>query len=196
MTKGVKIRGRCGVGVYGGLAGRVLLLRSQRAALALSIPARQVVRLWQALEKCARVRVGPWIKQDGIVDIPGCLLPGIEDHFLVGMVWMQRRHDPLDWIVEKHRAHANRHGELEMVRGAEEWLVLAHRLALVVENGPAAADPARIADRSALKQWTGFSLRLFLDLAPKAIRIGEMVLDLCWLPRWRGIGVMGFTSQG
>jgi len=108
---------------------------------------------------------------------------------------MQRRHDPLDWIVEKHQAHANRHGELEMVCGAEEWLVLAHRLALVVENGPAAAGPAWIADRSTLKQWTGFSLRLFLDLAPKAIRIREMVLDLRWLPRWK-IGFMSFTGQG
>ena len=56
---------------------------------------------------------------------------------------MQRGHHAPDRIVEEHRAHADGTGELEALGSAEERLVLADRLALVVEDRPAAADPAR-----------------------------------------------------
>ncbi len=82
---------------------------------------------------------------------------------------MQRGHDALDWIVEEHGTHPHRHGELKVVRGAEEWLVLAHGLALVVEDRPTAAHPAWIALRSALDQWSRLGLGLFLDLAPETV---------------------------
>jgi hypothetical protein len=82
-------------------------------------------------------------RRAGVVDIPGGLLPGIEDHFLVSVVRVQRGDDALGRVIEQHRADAVDGIELEAMRRAEERLVLANRLALVVEDGPAAADPAR-----------------------------------------------------
>ena len=77
----------------------------------------------------------------------------------------------------------------------EERLVLADRLALVVEDRPAAADPARadslshtgghpatmIFRRIALGT-ARLGLNLLLDLAAEAVGVGEAVLDLRSLP--------------
>ena len=87
----------------------------------------------------------------------------------------------LDRVVAEDGADTDLVGELELVRRAEEGLVLADRLALVVENGPAAADPARISHwRIGIIQveWPGLGLDLLLDLAAKAIGIAEADLDL------------------
>ena len=82
---------------------------------------------------------------DGVVDVVGRLLPGVEDDLLVGVVRVQRGDDALDRVVEQHRADAGV-GHLALgfvqMRGAEERLVLPDRLALVVEDRPARADPA------------------------------------------------------
>ena len=60
----------------------------------------------------------------------------------------------------------------------EERLVLADRLALVVEDRPAAADPARLDDWPAVDQRPRLGLDLLLDLAAEAVGVGEAVLDL------------------
>ncbi|MNL76358.1 hypothetical protein D3C87_2023150 [compost metagenome] len=62
------------------------------------------------------------------------------------MVRVQRRDDTLGRVVEQHRADADHDAEFVVMRGAEEGLVLADRLAFVVEDGPAAANPAWIDD--------------------------------------------------
>ena len=107
---------------------------------------------------------------------------------------MQRGDHALDRVVEQHRADADAHVELEAVGVGEEWLVLADRLALVVEDGPAAAHPARadivrrhlrLAIRAdddlavciALGHRPGLGLDLLLDLAAEAVGVGEAVLD-------------------
>ena len=56
---------------------------------------------------------------------------------------MQRGNHAFDRVVKQHRADAEPDIELEVVGVGEERLVLADGLALVVENGPAAAYPAR-----------------------------------------------------
>ena len=91
-------------------------------------------------------------RRAGVVDVVGGLLPGVEHHLLVGVVRVQRGDDALGRVVEQHRADADltpnsNVSNMSVVR-AEERLVLADRLALVVEDGPAAADPARIDDRA------------------------------------------------
>ena len=140
---------------------------------------------------------------DGVVDVVGRLLPGVEDDLLVGVVRVQRGDDALDRVVEQHRADAGV-GHLALglvqVRGAEERLVLPDRLALVVEHRAARADPAvrrgglhqlalRVADSSpglrsaasagvsAPQRIARFGLDLLLDLAPEAVGIGEADLD-------------------
>ena len=107
---------------------------------------------------------------------------------------MQRRDDAPDRVVEQHRADACGAGELEAVGGAEERLVLADRLALVVEDGPAAADPARIDVRTARHERARLGLDLLLDLAAEAVGVREAVLDsgLLAVPQ---VGVVGFAGQ-
>ena len=68
-----------------------------------------------------------------------------------------------DRVVEQRRADASGHRELERVIGAEERLVLPDRIALVVEDGPAARRPARVDDRAAVVHRSGLGLRLDLD---------------------------------
>ena len=89
--------------------------------------------------------------QHGVVDVPGLLPPRIEDDLLPGVVGMQRRDDAPERVVEQDRADAvAARSNSKRVRGAEERLVLPDRLALVVEDRPAAADPARARRRAAV----------------------------------------------
>src|SRR5262249_28189184 len=84
-------------------------------------------------------------------------------------------------------------------------------LALVVEDGPAAADPARIgicrrhhrltvrtnddlAGRVALRYGPRLRLDLLLDLAAEAVGVAEAELDLQALRRQRGVDV-GFAGE-
>ena len=113
------------------------------------MPGGQVVCVGQPREESLDVRIrlricGAVGIQDGVVDVVGRLLPRVEDDLLLGVVRVQRGDDALDRVVEQHRADADLHAELEAMRVAEERLVLADRLALVVEDRPAAADPARV----------------------------------------------------
>ena len=140
------------VGVFAWTAvfgGRFLLAVRAHAVDPLGVPGRQVVGLGQPAEEIADVRVILRIRdQDGVVDIPGLLPPGIEDDLLVGVVGMERGDHALDRVVAEDGADADRRWpNSNWCVAAEERLVLADRLALVVEDRPAAADPARIDDR-------------------------------------------------
>ena len=94
---------------------------------------------------------------------------------------MQRGDHALDRVVEQDRAHADRARRTRSgACRAEERLVLPDRLALVVEDRPATADPARgdvygrlrlIALPRAERPRLG--LDLLLDLAAEAIGIAE-----------------------
>ena len=125
-----------------------------RAAACSAVPSAPLMRGWvqvgssrrrgEAAKKSPRVHVlGGVVDQHRVVDVPGLLPPRVEHDLLPGMVGMQRRDHALQRVVEQDRADADTHVELELVRRGEERLVLAHRLALVVEDRPTAADPAR-----------------------------------------------------
>ena len=157
---------------------------AERAADALRVPGwAGSSALRQAREEIADVadrRFGIAARRSArVVDVLARLLPRVEHHLLVGVVRVQRGDDALDRVVEQHRADADANvAELEAVRGAEERLVLADRLALVVEDRPAAADPARVRRPGRLRQRPGLGLDLLLDLAAEAVGVGEVMLDL------------------
>ena len=71
----------------------------------------------------------------------------------------------------------------------EEGLILTDRLAFVVKDRPAAADPTWRADDTADFLWLG--LTLFQDLAAEAIRIGKAELNLERRQRVAGVGFTG-----
>src|SRR5689334_19808206 len=92
------------------------------------------------------------------------------------MVRMERGNHAPGRIVEEHRAHPDARTELMAMRGAEERLELANRLALVVEDRPARADPTRTDDwrvRIVDVEWTRFRLHFPLNLAAEAIGVRE-----------------------
>ena len=166
VRKGRPSASKCAVvGVSAWAAARWAALRSslpEGAADALRVPGLPGLgRLTGSLEVlrdvAADVGVGARVaglrvaRRAGVVDVVGGLLPGVEHHLLVGVVRVQRGDDTLGRVVEQHRADADLHTELEAVGGAEEGLVLADRLALVVEDGPAAADPARVDHGAAVR---------------------------------------------
>ena len=76
----------------------------------------------------------------------------------------------------------------------KERLVLPDRLALVVEDRPAAADPARADPRPTVDERTGLGLDLLLDLAAEAVGIAQADLDLESAGRERIAGV-GFARE-
>ena len=108
---------------------------------------------------------------------------------------MQRGDDSLGRVVEQHRADADHDAELEAMGVAEEGLVLADRLALVVEDGPAAADPAGTRRRATFDERPGLGLDLLLDFAAETIGITEAELQLALLARLQ-IADMGFARDG
>src|SRR5947209_16496253 len=120
------------------------------------MPGAQIFAIRQIAETFTHVRRVAGIGQHRIVHVPGHLPPRIEDYLLISMVGVQGGDYALQRIIEKDRTHAHGFGELKAVRGTEEWFVFAHRLALVVEDRPAAAYPARLAVRA------GLGLDLFL----------------------------------
>src|SRR5207253_8303148 len=99
--------------------------------------------------------------------------------------------DASDRVVEEDDADALRARELEAGRRAEERLVLAHRLAIVVEDGPAAPDPARAVPGASVRQRARLGLHLLLDLASEAVGVGERAVDARDLARSqvRGMGL-------
>ena len=93
---------------------------------------------------------------------------------------MQGRGDALDGVIEERAADAP-FLEAELRRRAEEGLVLADRLALVVVNFFAGADPAGIGELGtgiAEIERTGLGLNFRLGLATEAVGIDEMQLNL------------------
>ena len=165
VRKGRPSASRCataGVSAWAAaFCGRVALCFTQLVAAALGVPGlplfRPGVRLGLEVfgQVALDVRVRAWISGllgaccgafgDRVVDIKSRLLPGVEDDLLVGVVGVQRGDDALHRIVEQDRTDAGvGHVLLGLVevRGAEEGLVLPDRLALVVEDRAAGADPA------------------------------------------------------
>ena len=99
---------------------------------------------------------------------------------------MQRRHHPLQRVIEQDGRHPRFHQLLlclVLVRGAKEGLVLLHRLALVVVNLAPRPHPARHRVGPILR----FRLNLGLEFPPKPIGIEETHLYL--------LGLKGFSLQ-
>ena len=104
-------------------------------------------------------------------------------------------HDALCRIVEQHRTDPDGPRELELLCRGEEGLVLPDRLALVVEHGPAAADPPVPDIRAAVYDRAGGSLALALDHPAEAVRVAERTLDLRVLVRCQ-VADMGLAGPG
>src|SRR5436190_11285015 len=172
----------------------VLLLGTQLPAAPLSIPCRQVFRVGQAREEFFYIVIRLGIKRDGVVEVVARLLPRVEHDVLIRMVGMKCCNDPLDWVVEQDWAHTHLVAKLEIVRVIKERLILADGFALVVENRPAAADPARINHRITLDHRTWFRLNFLLDLTPKTVGITQTDLDFGRLTLLQ-ITDMGLTRQ-
>src|SRR5579859_183474 len=104
-------------------------------------------------------------------------MPGIKNNLFVGLVRVNRRDHALDRVVAKDRTDSNLHAELKLValggKLTEKGLVLSHRLALIVENSPAATNPTRIDDRPFVRNRAGFGLDLPLNFTAKSIGIAE-----------------------
>src|SRR5207245_9770594 len=102
------------------------------------MPGWQVFARWYS--RCAiRVEKEPlcivvsaWGESNGVVYVKGCLLPGIEDDFLVCVIRVQGGDDAFDRVVEEQRADADLDVKLEALGVGEERLVLADRLALEI----------------------------------------------------------------
>src|SRR5260370_15979037 len=140
----VEMRYRRRVGVNSCLGSCRLLGCAQAAAAALCKPCRQIAAIRQALKQIADVRITSWISlSDSVVRVPVLLPPGIEDHFLVRVIRIQSGDDTVNGVITNDGADTDLVGKFECVRCREKWLVLPDRLALVVEDGPTATDPAR-----------------------------------------------------
>ena len=143
--------GRC-VGMGCGALGGIAFVLAQGVADALRVPGLPGGGLSTEIRRhiALDVRVGARVASlgvawtAGVIDVVGGLLPWVEHYLLERVVRVQGGDDALGRVVEQHRADANHDAKLEVMRGAEERLVLADRLALVVEDGPAAANPAWI----------------------------------------------------
>ncbi len=174
-----------GVGVRRRLPRRRELIRSERAANSALIPGRQIVRVRQKREEIADIGIALRIERDRVVDVVGRLHPRVENHLLERIVGMQRRDDALGGIVEQRRTNAP-FFDRKLRRRAEEGLVLPDRLALVVVNFRARANPTRVLHRRvgiAQINRAGLGRRLGLRLAPEAVGIDEMHLHVGLLPR-------------
>src|SRR5262245_14907531 len=103
------------------------------------------------------------------------MTPAVEDNLFPGVIRIDGCNYALDRVVAEDGAYATPHIELETVRIGEERLELPNRLAFVVEDRPAAADPAWSDLRTTFNERSGFGLDLLLDLAAKAIGVSEAV---------------------
>src|SRR5690606_4801720 len=143
----------------GGLA----LFLAKRAVPALLEPARQILRSRQAPEMAAQMRVLLRPQGQGVVPVPVLAPPRPENHLLPSVVRMKRPDLAAQRIVEPQRTDADRMAEPVFVVRVEEGLVAPDRLALVVEDGPAAGDPSEVDDGPTRLQRPGFGERLRLD---------------------------------
>src|SRR5215469_315952 len=148
-----------------------------------------------------------WGESNRVVHVETCLPPWIKVDFLPRVIGVQRRDHPFDRVIEEHGTDADLCVKLEMMSIGEERLILADRLGLVIEDSPAASDPARadfVGGHLRLAVWaddhfsaaiargyrTRLGLNLLLDLAPKPVRVGKAVLNFGLLARLQ-IGIMG-----
>src|SRR4029077_6885215 len=134
-----------GAGVRDGLLGGAARGRAKHASYALLVPGRPPARpLAERRQVPADVAGHVWvlarIEQQGIVAVPGVLMPRVEDGLVVAVVRVQGSHHPTDRIVEQDRADAGGAGEFEAWLGAEERLVVTERGSPVFVDGTDAAD--------------------------------------------------------
>ena len=108
---------------------------------------------------------------------------------------MKRGDDARGRIIEQRGTYPALDREFELVRGGEEGFVLPDWLALVVEDRPAAADPARVDVGATRVHRSGLGGNFGLDCAAVAIRVREADLQLALLFR-RQVRDMGFARQG
>ena len=93
-AKRIEVRGGWRVGVGRSLGGGVLFFGAEPLLLCVACTTLASSRSSAATEKKRLRQVGRRIGlQDCVVDVPGILMPGIEDDFLVGVVRMDGGND-------------------------------------------------------------------------------------------------------
>ncbi len=142
----VEVGERRGVGVRLGLLRGLLLGRAALPGDALLVPRlpQQAFRGGPPVDDAGEVGIGARVGEDRVVDVEGQLAPRRVHDLVVGALGVEAGDDPLDRVVQQHHARAHV-GELALglvQRGrAEERVVAAYRLALVVQHEATAADP-------------------------------------------------------
>src|SRR5215472_14880352 len=190
--------GRC-VGMGGGLGGRGLLVWAHCTADTLRVPGGRTHRAGQRSEKSSYIRISRWVRlKNCIVDIPRLQMPGIEYHLFISLIGINLCPHSFSRVIENNRAYTRRDPELKLVtlsgKLAEERFILANRIALIIENGPAAPDPARINYWSSIHYRTGCCLGFLLRLTTESIGGDEADLDFGVLSR-RKIAKVRFARE-
>ncbi len=181
--------------MHGRLVGRAFLLRLEFPALPAGVPGRQVVSVGHTAEEVRHVRIILGISlEDRVVHVELGLPPRIEHDFFITKIWVRSCDDATDRVVELDCTDADSVGEFEPMGIVEEGLIPADRIALVIQNDPTAANPARVDDRSARDQWPLLGLRLFLNRAAEPVGIRKGVLHLGLHAR-REVGGVRFAGH-
>src|SRR6266850_6035160 len=121
-----------------------LFVGTERSPHSPCAPRWQIFRVRQAIKEIPHVGIIAWINhKHRVVWVPGFLAPRIEDNFFPRVIGMQCSDQASNWVVEENRAGPDANIKLEARSVGEKRLVLTDRLALVIEYGPAAANPAR-----------------------------------------------------
>src|SRR6185369_150709 len=137
----------------------------------------------------------PLALEYGVVLVPVLLLPGVEFDFGERAVGEVSADQAIERVVTKDGSDAGLDDlgfALEGARGAEIRLVLFDRVALVVEQGAARADPAWVDGAGQTGDFAGFGLDFGSYDAAEAVGVGEGFLDA-------GVGVdagMLLTREG
>src|ERR1700723_70056 len=110
------------------------------------------------------------------------------------MVRVQRGNQAFHRVIEENRTNPNFVTKFKFMGVIKKGFVLPNRFAFIVEDGPAACHPAWVHRRVASIDEAGLGLDLALYLSSKAIRIGEVDMDLKAI-RWQRATCVCLTSK-
>src|SRR5262249_48396823 len=100
-------------------------------------------------------------------------MPRVEAGLVPGVVGVEGADEPPERVIELCGADPSNPTDLHPVVRCEERLVLAHRLAFVVEDRPTTGDPPKLHIGTARLERAGLSADLLLNLTAEAVGVGE-----------------------